>query len=297
MKPREVREHRIDLGNGAQLFCHEWPGEGPTLILLHPSGGYGFMWEWVAEALGDRYHIYAPDQRGHGRSSRPDGDYSADEYAADLAVFMDRLGIGKAVVVGHSLGGRAAQAFAGNHPDRAQALVLVGGPHASNFRGTRESAQAILENAYSILSHAQRFDTREELVAFMQITHPTALDPEAGREHRLTHNYVQQADGSIMPRYDALRVAQGLIHQTVNLRPHAGRVICPVLILRGAQSRALSREQAEEMARCWKDARVVDVEGRYTLQFEDPVGTANAITAFLDEIDVRCSDSNRARMA
>jgi 2-(acetamidomethylene)succinate hydrolase len=59
----------------------------------------------MAEALGDQFHIYAPDQRGHGRTDKADGDYSAQEYAEDLGLFMQELGLDRAVVVGHSLGG------------------------------------------------------------------------------------------------------------------------------------------------------------------------------------------------
>src|SRR5687767_8754430 len=130
---REMLEKDVTLPNGLRVHYYEWPGSGPNLIFLHPSSGYGRMWEWTTDALGDQFHVYAPDQRGHGQTDKPDGDYSAQEYAGDLLLLMDALGIDTAVIAGQSLGGRVGQVFAAEHPERTIALGLVGGPHLSNF--------------------------------------------------------------------------------------------------------------------------------------------------------------------
>ena len=103
---RDFQDKHVTLRNGLKVHYYEWPGPGPNLILLHPSSGYGRMWEWTANALGSRFHVYALDQRGHGDSGRPDGDYSAEEYADDLLLFFQAVGIDKAIVAGQSLGGR-----------------------------------------------------------------------------------------------------------------------------------------------------------------------------------------------
>ena len=86
--PRDFHEKNVTLRNGLTLHYYEWPGPRPNLVLLHPSSGYGRMWEWTANALGSSFHVYALDQRGHGDSGRPDGDYSAEEYAEDLHLFF-----------------------------------------------------------------------------------------------------------------------------------------------------------------------------------------------------------------
>src|SRR5579871_1716875 len=130
-RPYETKD--VTLAAGHRLRYYEWGGSGPNLILLHGSSGYGLMWEWTANYLGERFHVFAPDQRGHGDSDKPDGDYSADEYAEDVHQFIQALGLGKAVVGGHSLGGRGSQVFAATHPDECQGMILVGGLHLSNF--------------------------------------------------------------------------------------------------------------------------------------------------------------------
>src|SRR5262245_29000307 len=97
---REFQEKTVTLANGLNLHYYELPGRRPALIFLHPSSGYGRMWEWTADHLGDQFHVYALDQRGHGQTDKPDGDYSAQEYAADLLLFVETLGIDRAVVAG-----------------------------------------------------------------------------------------------------------------------------------------------------------------------------------------------------
>ena len=85
-------EKDVILPNGLKVHYYEWPGPKPALVFLHPSSGYGRMWEWTASHLGARFHIYAMDQRGHGSSGRPDGDYSAEEYMNDLSLFLTAVG-------------------------------------------------------------------------------------------------------------------------------------------------------------------------------------------------------------
>src|SRR5262249_49878335 len=57
--PRAFQEKDVALSNGLTLHYYEWPGTGPALVLLHPSSGYGRMWEWTVDALGEGLHVYA----------------------------------------------------------------------------------------------------------------------------------------------------------------------------------------------------------------------------------------------
>lgn len=269
----------VELPNGLHVYYHEWQGIGPKVLFLHPSTGYGRMWEWTVEALGDGFHAFAPDQRGHGATGRPDGDYSAETYADDAAAFMAAVGIDRAIVVGHSLGGRVAQVLAARYPDRVAALVLVASPHLSNFYGTRASARTVLSGAAAVLDHPESFRTREEALIFMRANWPWSPEGEEALEHRIAHNFEHHADGSLIPLYDNVRVAQGLAHLSDDLRPYAAKVACPVMIVR-AESGKMSSDQAVGIARFWRDARVVHVEGRYALQMESPQALARAIAAF-----------------
>src|SRR5262245_66106870 len=124
---RELQDKTVTLTNGLKLHYYEWPGPRPNLVLLHPSSGYGRMWEETARALGSEFHVYALDQRGHGDSGRPDGDYSAEEYADDLHLLFRQGGIGGAIGAGRSLGGGVGAVSAAASPDGIQSPGVVGG--------------------------------------------------------------------------------------------------------------------------------------------------------------------------
>lgn len=274
---RAFQEKDLTLSNGLKIHYCEWPGPKPNLLLLHPSSGYGRMWEWTADALGARFHVYALDQRGHGDSGRPDGDYSAEEYAHDLALFFRQVGLDRAIVAGQSLGGRVGMVFAAKYPERVEALGLVGGPHTSNFFPTREATIKVLGAAQRMLVSPTEFPTREAAFEYLRSSRPR--DQEGTLRHRLAHNFVPAAGGAIVVKYDSVRVAMGLAHMADDLRKYAARTTCPVAILRGTRSSELTAAEAKEIAGCWPNAVVIEVEGDYALQMENPTGLAQALVA------------------
>jgi len=272
---RRFEEKNITLSNGLRLHYYEWDGPAPNLVLLHPSSGYGRMWEATADALGARFHVYALDQRGHGDSGRPDGDYSAEEYAEDLYLFFRQVGIDRAIVAGQSLGGRVGQVFAAVHPEMIQGLGLVGGPHPSNFFPTREATVKVLGAAQRMLDSETEFPSPEAALKCLRAARPR--DQEQALRHRLEHNFTP-AGGGLAVKYDKIRVAIGLSHMADDLRKYAARATCPVAIIRGTHSSELTKDEAESIARCWKNAAVVEVEGDYALQMENPAGLAEALS-------------------
>jgi 2-(acetamidomethylene)succinate hydrolase len=274
---RDFQEKTVTLANGLKLHYYEWPGPRPNLVLLHPSSGYGRMWEETARALGSEFHVYALDQRGHGDSGRPDGDYSAEEYADDLHLFFRQVGIDRAFVAGQSLGGRVGQVFAAVYPGEIQGLGLVGGPHVSNFFPTREETIKVLNAAHRMLESQTEFASREAAFTYLRALRPR--DQESALHHRLEHNFAP-ATGGIAAKYDKVRVAVGLAHMADNLRTYAARAACPVAILRGTVSSELTPAQAKEIAGCWNNAVVIDVEGDYALQMDNPAGLARALSSF-----------------
>ena len=101
--------------NGINLHYLDWGAEGrPPVVLLHGLRGHANVWEDVALALCNDYHVYSVDQRGRGDTDHaPGGDYSTDAFVADLAGFVDAIGLDKFILFGHSMGGRNSMAFAG----------------------------------------------------------------------------------------------------------------------------------------------------------------------------------------
>jgi esterase len=99
-------------------------GHGAPVLILHGLFGSSTNWRTVAKRLGEQYCVYAVDQRNHGRSPHTDA-FGYDVLAADARLFLDSHGIERAVVIGHSMGGKAAMRLALEHPDHVAAVVVV----------------------------------------------------------------------------------------------------------------------------------------------------------------------------
>src|SRR3954469_11033359 len=112
----ELHGHRVSYRRG---------GSGPALLLLHGVTNSSETWEHVAPRLAERFTVIAPDLLGHGGAATPRGDYSLAAHASGARDVLTALGIERATVVGHSLGGGIAMQFAYQFPERCERLVLV----------------------------------------------------------------------------------------------------------------------------------------------------------------------------
>jgi pimeloyl-ACP methyl ester carboxylesterase len=102
-------------------------GRGPAGVQVHGLGGFAESWRHNLEALAAaRATVYAVDLPGFGLSAKPRGSYSLGYFARALHAFLDGVGVAQASLVGHSLGGAVAVAFALMHPARAERLALLG---------------------------------------------------------------------------------------------------------------------------------------------------------------------------
>ena len=99
-------------------------GTGPTVILLHGLGGSAQAWQFNIAALAEKYHVFAPDQIGFGKSDKPLVNYRIRTYVDFLDQFCKQLKIERATLVGNSMGGWIAAMFTASFPDRVDKLVL-----------------------------------------------------------------------------------------------------------------------------------------------------------------------------
>ena len=118
-----MRAQQIEL-HGQPVTYHRL-GEGPVVVLVHGIASSSRTWLSVLPALAERYTVIAPDLLGHGLSGKPRGDYSLGAYASGIRDLLSVLGLARATVVGHSLGGGIAMQFAYQFPQSIERLVLV----------------------------------------------------------------------------------------------------------------------------------------------------------------------------
>src|SRR5438093_4893079 len=172
-----MRFHYLDWGTRGQ----------PPVLFLHGGGLNVHTWDLVCAALRLERHCLALDQRGHGESEwYPEIDYATESHAADLDAFVDRLGPDAFVLVGMTLGGANALAWAGTHSRRLAALVLVDvGPEVRQA-GSRKIA--------AFTSEATPLDSVEDFV-----TRALAFNPRRDAtllRRSLLHNLRPMPDGN-----------------------------------------------------------------------------------------------------
>jgi pimeloyl-ACP methyl ester carboxylesterase len=100
-------------------------GDGPPVVLIHGMVNSSKHWEQVALQLAERYTVIAPDLLGHGDSAAVRGDYSLGAHACSIRDLLTTIGIERATIVGHSLGGGIAMQFFYQFPQRVERLALI----------------------------------------------------------------------------------------------------------------------------------------------------------------------------
>ena len=111
--------------NGARLRMLDWGGHGPVLIFLPGFGNSAHIFDELAPAFVDRYHVVALTPRGSPPSSAPDSGYTIAQLASDVAAVMDSLGARQAIMAGHSISGAVITRFAETYPERLRAAVYL----------------------------------------------------------------------------------------------------------------------------------------------------------------------------
>ncbi|MCW1957173.1 MAG: alpha/beta fold hydrolase [Mycobacterium sp.] len=100
-------------------------GSGDVILLLHGIAGSSQTWRSLLRPLSGRFRVIAPDLLGHGDSAKPRTDYSLGALSVLVRDILDQLGLSRATVVGHSLGGGIAMQFVYQHPEYVDRLVLI----------------------------------------------------------------------------------------------------------------------------------------------------------------------------
>ncbi len=241
--------HRVSL-RGMDVHYLEWgDSTRPPMVLLHGLTGHARIWDHMAPHLAEQFHLFAPDQRGHGESGHANS-YTTQEFANDIEAMRAHWSIDRFVLMGLSMGGHNAMAYAAQRPERVDRLIIIDIPPAFDMRRAPDRAKTE-EQAKN--GH-RRFATLEEAIADARAGNPTA--PDDNLRYRTMCNVRETADGGLMFRYDQKVQATW---QPDDLWPALPQLTMPSLLVRGGLTNALARATAERMVAVFPDLELIEV--------------------------------------
>ena len=123
----EIPVERTATLNSLTLYYRDWGGSGKSIILLHGLASNSRIWDLVAPILASNSSVIAIDQRGHGKSDKPQGGYDFNSVTDDIAQFIIKMKIDNPVIVGHSWGGSVALSLAVRYPSLVSGLCFIDG--------------------------------------------------------------------------------------------------------------------------------------------------------------------------
>ncbi|SOD02327.1 Pimeloyl-ACP methyl ester carboxylesterase [bacterium JGI 053] len=288
----EPKARRVE-AEGAGLHLLDWGGGGSPLLLLPGMGQSAHIFRTLVPALGDRIRAVAVTPRAHGESDTPETGYTLASFAADVRAVMDALEIGRAAVVGHSVGGAVATRLAADAPERVSHVVYL--DSLTDYRGVGRIAS--------------RAPVRPPVLP------PGASDVVERAWHRAfvygLWNEAVEADWRARPdavvRRHRRELYVDLMDDVVHSREPFAALGCPALALmaresvsaqfpwlkpddpRRAEAEAFLREvrvpwrhaSAERFRREAPHARVAEVPGNHFFFLSSPQRTAAEIRGFL----------------
>ena len=257
---QRLRLHYLDWGNPS----------APPLLLIHGNRDHAHNWDWTAERLQDRYHIVAPDLRGHGDSQWSAGSmYAPAEFVYDIAQLVHQQQLAPLRVVAHSLGGNIALRYAGTFPADVERLVVIegwGGIVAGQQRPVApERMRAWIEAQRSLAARQpRRYATLDEAYQRMLEANPHLSSQQA--RHLTVHGANQNEDGSYTWKFDNyIHASEALDLPPDDVRALWRNIACPVLLVAGSESWTRSGVDGATLTADFADARhvVVDDAGHW----------------------------------
>ncbi|MBI5877628.1 MAG: alpha/beta hydrolase [Chloroflexi bacterium] len=236
-------------GAGVRIHYHRTGGAKPAVVMLHGVTDNGLCWSRLAAALAPDFDCVMLDARGHGQSEALETGYTAEDHACDVAAVVDALGLGRPVVVGHSMGGATAAATAANFPDRVRALILEDPP----FRGEPLQDSALM---------AERIAGWQAGLAKRR-TQSLAAIVAYGRRQNPTWSDTDLAEWAEAKRQTDPRIANGISGHGIRWQDVACCVTCPTLLVTAdpAYGGIMTPNEADEAQRLCPAARTTVIAG------------------------------------
>ena len=253
---QRLKLHYVDWGNP----------DAPPLMLLHGGRDHCRSWDWVAGRLASRYHVIAPDLRGHGESAWCNGStYMMPGYIYDLAQLISQQKLAPVTLVAHSLGGNIAVRYTGLFPGNVAKLVSIEG--LGQTHNTERARKTTIERTLQWITDTRalaahlprRYPSIGDAVQRMKEANKRLSDEQA--LHLTVHGISQNEDGTFSWKFDPyVRPFPPYDITRDDVESLWARITCPVLLMWGTESWHTNPE-ADGRAKLFANVRVAAHEG------------------------------------
>jgi 3-oxoadipate enol-lactonase len=252
-------DRRVTVSEKVVDLYYEERGHGKPLILVHGFPLDHTIWNAVADQLKNRARIILPDLRGHGRSPVRSGVATMQMMAGDLARMLDQLKIEKAAVVGHSMGGYVALAFAREFPDRLTGLGMVSSQAAADLPERKQG----------------RYDTAEKVQK--EGVHVVADSMAPLLSNNPVHEKIIRRLIMTMPAEGVSAALKGMAER-VDSTDFLSTIKVPVVVISGLDDKVIPIERSRVIAEKLAKVRLVELPGvGHMPMMEAPQAVAEAL--------------------
>jgi esterase len=236
-------------------------GSGKPIVILHGLYGSSDNWYTIGRALADQYEVFIPDQRNHGNSPHhPDHDYPA--MSDDLNDFFIHHSLDRAVILGHSMGGKTALAFGFKYPEKVEKMIVV---DISPFGYNETSAP-------EVISH-------EKIMRSLMALQPETLKSRQDADNRLQKHISSEPVRQFLLK-NLKRNSEGIFYWSMNLpvlQQHLTDIyasimrseqirpedipVFPLLFIKGKNSGYLGKEEFDDIRHLFPHAELAEIAG------------------------------------
>ena len=264
------RKQAVTLPNGVTLrYVEAGDPKGKPLVLIHGWTDTSRSWSLLLPEL-KRHRLIIPDLRGHGGSDKPDCCYAVGDFANDIRLLLDALGLPRATFAGHSLGSFITQRLAFEHPDRVERLVLIGSTATPGLK-----PRDWLWN--NVMALGNRIDPDSPFIREW-VSGPTPIDPAFLAAVR--------PETAAVPRHVWRAVAHEVT--TTQLAPAAEHIAAPAMIIWGDQDPLFGTDAQSGLRAALPHASFHRFKGLgHNTHWEAPRAIGALIAAFVDSPTAR----------
>lgn len=215
--------------NGINLHYLDWGGAGDVLLFLAGMGGNAHIFDDLAPRFTDKFRAMALTRRGHGESDHPDTGYDIDTLTEDLRQFLDRLGLKKVILAGHSMASVELSHFSALYPKRVLKLIFLDAAYDRSSASSKNMQEKSPWRNIQPPGLDVDYYTEKDYFAAMKRAYPSdAVIWNEAMEQQSLHEIIKTPEGKIVDRMSDT-ISKSITNTLTSYVPEDSKIMAPTL--------------------------------------------------------------------